>query len=317
MQVVLSHTTAFWFWRFFADKVDALRPASLPAGPRNGAPLSDEILRELEALGIFFSAKHPLHLLYAEQEQRPKRPDIQPHVHVGVLPPGAILRLTAHICIASPELCFTQLACTMTPERLALAGLELSAAYALAPGAGLPQRPPLTTPEKLATFANLVVGMHGRKTAQRMAKYAVGGAESPMEAKVALLLSLPMKYGGYGLPKPTLNPVLEPGDGARKLYRVESYRPDLFWADARVDVEYHGDPHEGEAARTRDAARQAALEADGIAVTVLTFPQVADPAAFDVVARTLATRLGCRLRVGVAGFEERRAHLREELELLQ
>ena len=138
-----------------------------------------------------------------------------------------------------------------------------------------------------------------------------------MEAKVALLLSLPAKYGGYGLPKPALNPALEPGDDAKKLYRVESYRPDLFWAEARVDVEYHGNPHEGEAARTKDAARQAALEADGIKVTVLTFPQVADPAAFDVVARTLAKRLGCRLRIGVSGYEERRAHLREELELLE
>ena len=138
MQVVLSHTTAFRFWRFFTDRIDALRVAFLPAGPRNGTPLSDEILHELEALGVFFSAKHPLHLLYAEQEQRPKRPDIIAHVHAGVLPPGAILRLTAHICIVSPQLCFTQLACTMTPERLALAGSELSAAYALAPVQAFP-----------------------------------------------------------------------------------------------------------------------------------------------------------------------------------
>ena len=80
---------------------------------------------------------------------------------------------------------------------------------------------------------------------------------------MAILLTLPTTLGGYGLPQPTLNPDIALADQARALYPHTTARPDLYWEHERFDVEYDGDAHEGEASRTKDAGRRAALEAEG------------------------------------------------------
>lgn len=315
MDIVLSHETAFRFWRSFVGNLDAMRRAALPAGLQHEGAFPDTAERELAILGVAFDTEHPLDLLYAEQTRRARRGDIRAHACTVNLPAGSILRLSSHVCIVSPDLCFVQLGSSMPAGRLAMAGCELCSAYAHGFTGDLPKRPPITTAESLAAYAELVPGLHGRKLAQRMSRYVLDNAESPMEAKVALLLTLPQVLGGYGMPRPALNPELSMSRDARTLYDVETCRPDLYWADARVDVEYDGDVHEGQSARLRDTARRAALDTDGINVTVLSYQQVADAAAFDVVARSLAKRLRFRLRLHLDDFDVRQWRLRGELGL--
>lgn len=137
-----------------------------------------------------------------------------------------------------------------------------------------------------------------------------------MEIKLALVLGLPQRFGGFGLPAPELNAVVPLGEESRALYKVASCRCDLFWPQARLDVEYDGlEFHKGDSSRTEDAARGAALEAEGISVMRLTFPQVADKNALLAVGKVLSGKLGLQWRFRSDAFPERYAALRELLEL--
>ena len=133
-----------------------------------------------------------------------------------------------------------------------------------------------------------------------------------------MLLCLPTAMGGYALPKPTLNPEVTLDANARALYPHLVARPDLFWEEKRLDVEYDGDAHEGGESRAKDAGRLAALEVEGITVVTLTYPQVASALAFDVVARRIGRMLGApvRIRMKNDGHARRRLLLREELGLM-
>ena len=251
-------------------------------------------------------------MLFASPALRSRTAHIASHVFAGPLPEGSLVRLSDRILVASPELAFAQMSEVFTPEREVMAGMELCGSYAITAD-GLQERAPLTGVARLSAFASEMMGPLSK--AAKATRYILDGAASPMEAKLALLLCLPTTRGGYGFPLPELNRRIDLGADARRLYDAAFCRADLFWSDAGLDVEYDGrDAHEGDA-HAVDVAREAALEAQGISVMRLTYAQVEDPDAFDVVAKTLGKRLGKDVRVRATAFEENRLFLRGELEL--
>ena len=104
-----------------------------------------ELAKELAGLGITPTAKHPLYLLFATPGLRPATKSgipvpLRPHVQPDVLPTGSVLRLSEHVAIVSPELCFLQMASTLSLEKLILMGFELCGTYALLPDPTDPER---------------------------------------------------------------------------------------------------------------------------------------------------------------------------------
>ena len=81
-------------------------------------------------------------------------------------------------------------------------------------------------------------------------------------------------------------------------------------------VEYDGAVHERPTQHARDVARLNALALDGFEVTVITYAQVQDPAAFDAIARRIAARMGCRLQIRADNYPARQRRLRREFDLL-
>ncbi len=315
MPIVLSHASAFRFWRTFTGNVATLRPTALRHTPDARPKLTRDLRQELATLGILSDEHHPIHCLVADESLRGHTLGIRCHVARRPLPAGAVLQLSENVDIVSPELCFIQMSRVLSAGKLALAGCELCGTYATSPLGELLPRKPLTTTAQLVAFSKAVPGIAGAHRVQGALPHVLDNAASPMEAKVVLLLTLPRVSGGYGLPKPQLNPTIPLGSAAQKIYHVRTCRPDLYWADAHVDVEYDGEVHEGTDARIKDAARAAALMTEGITVMTLTYPQVIDEDAFNTVAETLAGAVGYRLRIRTASFQERRAKLRGELEL--
>ncbi len=315
MQIVLSHATAFLYWRSFTGKVSALPHAVLPSGPDSRPKLTSELQGELAALGIKISESKAIHCMIAENNNCSKTANIHCHWTAQPLPDGAILRISPNVSVVSPELCFLQLAQSLPPGRLILAGTELCGTYALTGAKDLESRRPLTSGESLKRFAELFVHVSGARKAREAASHVFDGAASPMEAKLTLLLCLPATLGGFGLPRPVLNFPIPLKPEARALYHVKTCRPDLYWKDARLDVEYDGDTHEGEESHLKDTARVMALMAHGLDVIVLTYPQLANPEAFRVSVEVIAKKLHHRVRIRVANFPERQAKLRKELEL--
>jgi hypothetical protein len=131
-----------------------------------------------------------------------------------------------------------------------------------------------------------------------------------METATYLLLCLPRKLGGYGLPKPLLNPALliSGPDGVKRRY------PDLFWPGANIDVEYNSDEdHSGEWARYRDSKREIELTVADVRVLPLTRPQIIDADEFDGFANGVRRMLKIRTRPLDPDWASKRGELRRFL----
>ena len=112
-----------------------------------------------------------------------------------------------------------------------------------------------------------------------------------METSVALMLSMPVERGGYGLPKPQLNKTPE-------RFGEHVVEADLLWEDAKLVVEY--DSKEFHAAKgadkiDADIMRANAMRAVGYTVLEVTPGIAMDPYRFDTLARQIAGLLSVEL----------------------
>ena len=275
MDIIVSHTGAYRFWRAFAGDAGQfakVRRAFAMTEPYVAMPDLDD---ELNGLGIFPAANCRLHLLFSDTALVCRAANVRSHVWAEELPDGALVRVAPHVLMASPELCFTQMGEVFNAAELAMAACELCGTYAIDAQTGrVEPREPLTDCAALAAFAAKVAGEDA--AAVRAARQAFDGATSPMQAKLALMLSLPPEQGGYGLPLP----------------------------DAAFVLAYDG----------RESPTSTPEPSDATPLRV-TYEQVENPATFALVAESVAARLGLSLPERGDGFAARHAALRDDLGL--
>ena len=242
------------------------------------------------------------------------------HLYKTPLPINSIWHLNSEISVASPELTFVQMAGVLElPELIAL-GMELCGTYrrnAIRPSAfesaepkTLYDQPQLTTVQQLRDYISKAGRLKGIKQARNALKYVRDYSASPYETIIYLLLCLPRRMGGYALPEPELNPVINFSKRGRKHTVRHSARGDLFWRKAKLDLEYNGGDHEE--TRAADSMRRKALERMGIEVIELTSDEVNDVKLLHATALRIANSLGVRVRVE-RDFIERRDRLRYTL----
>lgn len=151
--------------------------------------------------------------------------------------------------------------------------------------------------------------MPGKKRAATALRWIADGAESPMEIKSRLLLTLPYRYGGYGLPMPEVNKdILLSGRTGHRV--VRTFRPDMCWPCHKVIVEYDGKAYHEDA--HKDKRRSNALESLGWHVLYITKEELHDIEQFDMLARQLGRLLGTRVRPP-ADWGSKRVRARKEL----
>ena len=319
MELVISHQRALWFWRTFGGDIRVFErcayPEAMMTPPRLAAPLRGVLLRA----GFTVSEERPLDLLFFRDCTKSRSKQVRSHTTARQLPPGSLVRLSEHVLIASPELVFAQIAEDRSFEQLIMAGCELCGCYRVLGEDGTPlplpeERPRLTRAADIAeTLQQLRLGP--RTKSARASRHIFDNARSPMEAKVALLLSLPPRLGGFGLPRPVLNPDIHPGPRALALYPRTPCHPDLYWPAIRLDVEYDGaDTHTAEA-HAKDVARAAAFACEGIEVLVVAKAQVYDRWAFETMAGIIASRLHRSLPDCTPASDRSHRRLRRELGL--
>jgi len=107
----------------------------------------------------------------------------------------------------------------------------------------------LTTVQRLEDAASRAVRRAGIRTFHRAIALAEPAAESQMESRLRMVIVL------RGLPKPLVQHTLYDQSGKRL------GRPDLYYPQARLGIEYDGEVHEGRLAQ--DNRRQNALLAAG------------------------------------------------------
>lgn len=343
MALILSHKTACEYWLSSCTVSDyLLRSASKDSnGALQGAhPLhflghdglsscSDRpalLRRNASGIGVvpdagtieefklrYVDAIHsPLHLMVFNQTSRRTRPGCIFHVCDRHIPLDCFYELPAiaghRVFVASPELCFLQLACSYPFLDLVKVGNALCSQYVVDKDLGLQYRVPVTDVAYLRKYCMQRKGHRGRSAALRALAYVADGAASPRETQVFLLLSMLRRQGGYGLPAPVLNRRV---DIAGKGF----YACDLLWPKERVAIEYDSDQwHSASAKLASDSRKRSALCASGYQVISVTNVQLMDTGDMDNVALALARALGKRLRgLDDITFRQKQRELRREL----
>lgn len=277
-------------------------------------PHASEVKR-LETGGYDFLSK-PVNLLVSDNADRRRIKGTVCRCCPAGVAPRFILKTREDMLTEGPELCFLHRARELTVPLLAEMGFELCGSYRIYPSdpKGFVEREPLMTCDRLTKFVESVGGAKGATMARRATAFVRNGSRSPMETVVVLLLCLPPRYGGYGLPMPFLNYRVNVSRNAQNASSNGYYLCDAFWPEARLDVEYDSDlVHTGSSRISHDAKRRNGLTSMGVTVITITRGQVFDCEEMDKVAHAVAQRIGRRLRLDGREWVQRRAELRRRL----
>ena len=282
-------------------------------GPRGLRDLSHK------ASLIIGHAGDTVHALVNEKKMVVNRGGITTHLWSTKVPRGAFLKLEDDLYVSSPAFVFLQMARELDALALCKLGLELCGLYAL-PEKHTPYVPnsvdetiyelnPVTTAKKIDSLcknADDKVAEVGK--ARMVASWLVDNAASPMEAHTYMLLCLPKRIGGYGLPKPVLNPKVT----VLKAEDEEQRYPDLFWERKSVDIEYQSDlAHGGDWNHYKDSKRAVTLTVNKITVLPLTKTQLKNADDFHELAIGLHRLLGVQVRYFDDKWKTRRGELRK------
>ena len=332
MTIYISHLSALDFWLdakhtasigapsdFLAPEMSAttlqlvtpnqnlIRAHALDAPPQ-GMPLE-----QLARIGIDTTG---LHLLVDMDAPRLRRPGIAGHRCSNELPAGSFVSIGDDLCVASPELCFVQLAALLPLCTLIEIGYLFCATHT--PGNPLTRkagkRTPITCVESISAFVDEVPGMHGAKSARAALRYVRDNSRSLMETALSMSLTLPKSLGGHALPLPQLNTEIKV-DGSDRLYTQRDHLvADLFWPEYLLDVEYDSDDeHIDEPQRALDANRPVILEKLGIRLITVTRTQMRSMQGFRIVERAIRDAMGKRPRKPEPEADHRRQKLRDKL----
>ena len=223
-----------------------------------------------------------------------------------------------NLYVSSPELCFVQLACELPLVKLIEIGYELCGGYRLDTHndskRGFHDDLPLTNVARLSAFVEKTEKLKGRVNAMRALRHIADNSKSPRETILSMLLTLPNKFGGYGFYKPVLNSRIDVPMLKNKKGQVKTYFCDLYWPEAKVDVEYDSDDYHTQPEQmAKDAIKKNDLTSLGIKVFTVTSKQVASRDEMQKIAEQLSKALGKRLRLPMPEFVPKCIELRRLL----
>ena len=321
VKTYLSHHSALGYWREHFPLDSELGLPARVTGTESCSSRRSDVRGSIPE--EFIIEGRPVDVLVFSEGERRRSKDVTCHVWKTALPENSFYRARGEF-VSSPEFTFLLMASELPIEQLIALGCELCGLYVLLPkgvthpGAldEMPKRTsPLTNTSKISEFLERVGKANGKAKAQRALKYVVDGSRSPMETMVYMLLCLPAKLGGYGLPKPEMNATIQLDEEARAIAQRRHCEGDLCWPNTRppLDIEYHGEVHVGASQMKSDVGRELGIEHMGWRVMTVTSSQVFDADRFEVVAVDAAVVIGKRLRPAAFDATQQRTRLRHEL----
>lgn len=272
----------------------------------------------------FILADHaPVHYLVTRKPRPRNTKDRIAHVCSTTLSGTAFYRVADNVFIASSALAFVQIAAlSKSFVDILQLGFELCGTYQTLRTASVSayQVEPILTTQSISRFIKANPSLRGARKVSRLLRYLRDGSASPRETKLALLLGLPMMYGGYGLGMPTMNYEVQATPAAQAISNRQTFRCDLCWPSAKVDVEYQSrmeheseDGHEGERLHARDSRRSNALKSMGWHVIEVTANEFESYEAMETIALSVRKLIGTRKQVRVDDYHARKLRLRRQL----
>lgn len=209
------------------------------------------------------------------------------------------MKISTNVYVAAPETVLMNLASTLTIPQLAQIGLEICGKYRLSKTdeEGFIHAEAIATPRTIGQFVEMVQGVKGSSMLVKAVPYILSGSESPMETVLYLLLCLPRRIGGYGLPRCGMNREILCKVPVGSNVRYQARRCDLYWPDAKLGIEYDSkSKHSGISSVVRDSVRRGELDFNGTSIITVTPSQVFNVFELDKVALNVAKHAGVRLR---------------------
>ncbi|MBQ3106028.1 MAG: hypothetical protein IJC51_00915 [Eggerthellaceae bacterium] len=332
MRFCLCGKSAIEFWRNYDNRIPGLTvfghsphmgPTLAEAFPsrkhESVANLEDFVANssfilsyDLEQWGVDSSS---VHVLARRGSRNSTSPRITVHTCTDSFFANAALVIDAGLCVLSPEHTILFSARDHDFYDTLLLGYEFCGCYsqAGANGKGSRLRHPLTSVNELKRVVESASKAKGIKTLRKATRFILDGSGSPQETAAALILLLPKRHGGYGLPAPRLNVNIVLDKNASLVWE-KGNAFDMVWADERTVVEYDGEAgHTTFEQKERDSMRRNALVVAGYTVFVLTKSQLADVKKTYGIAHALAKMLKHRLSLPCAGFREKHLALRARM----
>lgn len=294
MSVFIADISAVEYWRHATGPFSKSRSRAGLARARVPSTKEAEQLVSAYSLGM----GKPLHVLVADKSAWRHNDGVVCHVCSQPLPEGAFCLVEDGVYVSAPELLLLQRAKSLSIPQAAAAGDELCARYFLDDEDKSHTRGSApSSVSQMRTFADKAHNIEGGRIARRALQYMVDGANSPMEVRTEIRLCFPRYYGGYGLMPPTMNGLIELDEYARRLSGTQCCYGDLYWPQARIDVEYDGRrDHEGEEKIMRNNGRDDAIQHMGILVKTVTWLQYKDLQQFECIAKDIAKELGMKFQ---------------------
>lgn len=314
MRVYVIGSSALYFWRRCKNPHQYMK--NTVVCPLADCPTSSDELMHIDSLLDRFGKK-PIRLMTNNSEKRVMRKQYRYTIRSSHLPEMSFFQVSDNLCVASPEFCLVQSANKHPLPRLAELCMELCGNYSLAPEAQqgfLNREQSLTSISSITCLLQSIPGEIGVNKLEHAMKFVKDGSRSPMETREFLMLCLPKRYGGYGLPYPEINARIALNASEQAIANRRYFECDMLWRDQKVAIEYdgHGN-HESYQDRARDAIKRNILLDKGFSTFTVTGGQITDVHSFDKIAHELAKALHHRLYQFPKDWILRRTELRREL----
>jgi len=317
MDVIISHKSALEYWRLYGNnKISSSarqRRKRLPDSIPKLAIVRDEMPSSLT---------FPINIMVGGQSAKRTSKIVRARAHTGPIPEGCFVGIADGLAVSSPSLCLFQIAGELPLVKLIELGFELCGTYSLparneyvageeAGDKTLYNRPQLTNTKTIKAFAKRMKGVNGQQKVSQALPYIANGSGSPMETILIMLLTLPYKRGGYGLPVPELNTRIDFENAGKRRSGKSYYVCDLFWPKANLAVEYDSDfYHTGAERIASDSERRLNLDVLGIKVITVTSRLIRNEDEFDKLAVLIAGKINKRLRYKNPQFSIAKRELR-------
>ena len=227
----------------------------------------------------------------------------------------SVIHVRDGVYVLSPESTLIDVSCDYELTDFLVLACGFASKFCIDPKANaLLEAPAIMTTD---SFTTAVIGndyLHGIKQARQVASLLVEGSRSPMETTLGLVLSLPYKMGGYGLPKPVLNQTISLEKHPANQAKVQSIECDLLWPKDKIALFYdsnseHLRPHQ----MANDARRNNALNENGVRTIEITHEQFKSMPYMDHMASALARMMHVRIRPRRDDYYARKVRLRNLL----
>ena len=291
--IIICGKSAETFWRLSNLNFKKLHKASLPQNYYH-------TIKKKDAIQIAEALTLPLPLFVASpyKSNNFSGKNLICNTRSRTYPDGSYFTFrfsNYEIFIDSPELLFLEKSNSLQFIDYLKFGYEICGNYFIDKSNTLATHDPITSKNKIQDFLNATSKIPGRRKALKASQYIFDDSRSPRETGIAILLSSPINYGGFGMSGFSLNINFFLNEISTKILGKPVLMVDIGWKDEKIAIEYNSNLYHSSAEDlTRDAKRNIALQLSGYKCIQITAGILNNFNSFDVIMQSLRSELGLK-----------------------